>query len=668
MPIDRRDPPDAAELTFAEVALDDPGESTLADLFRRIANPGSTWDRYEVGEEFARGGMGRILAAVDTDLRRRVAMKVIDSRATSRSRGELLARFLEEAQVTGQLDHPGVVPVYDLGLDPSGHAFFTMRRIEGEDFKRIIERIHEPADEWNRTRGLNVVLKACETLAYAHDRGVIHRDLKPANIMVGPFGETYVMDWGVARVLNREETRDLRPKTDKTIRSDRGGAELTVDGAILGTPAYMPPEQAKGQLDAMGRHSDVYSVGAILYHLLAGHPPYLDEGSAPAAMVFSRVLTGPPARLENAPPELAAICEKAMARDANDRYADTGELADDLRAFLEGRVVAAHKTGAVAELTKWITRNKAVAASLAAALLLALAGLTTILRIKSNANTELAAKNTRLTEVASALRDAKQRTETEFNRAMTSVQQREQADELYDARQYDRAVRKYREALKIHPISERSKLGLAYSLVYTDTQKHLRASVAILTGMGGKTPPLTERKRLYGLGLAHRALSILLGRENNTKDAYGNAEAGLAAYQSARMVMAPVDLWLSSDILFGIAFCRVLLVTPSHPEKLARAIREVEERAADLKTHHQTWRKDPKTVRIAYQLTDADARRYETWLSTTARQEIAMRLALARACLRIGRNKDAVTQCDRVLGIDPDEPRARALRDRALGK
>ncbi len=361
------------------------------------APDGAGYGPYVLRGEIARGGQGAVLRVWDQDLNRNLAMKVILGKDDEKPSGKTphvdahtMGRFLEEAQVTGQLDHPGIVPVHELGVDKDGRVYFTMKLVKGRDLAAIFDLVHEKKEGWNLTRALGVILKVCEAMSYAHAKGVIHRDLKPANIMVGRFGEVYVMDWGVARVLKREESHDIRIQQTMAVRSDwRDKAEkeepklLTMDGDIVGTPAYMSPEQASGELDHMGPHSDVYSVGAMLYHLLSGRMPYVTPGERIHGFtIWNKLREEPPTPLseitENLPQELVAICEKAMSRDLAERYKDMSKLANDLSAFVEHRVVHAYETGAVAELRKWVKRNKSLAAVTTAFVLLALGGLGTV--------------------------------------------------------------------------------------------------------------------------------------------------------------------------------------------------------------------------------------------------------------------------------------------------
>ncbi len=309
-------------------------------------------ERYETRGPLGRGGMGVVERVFDRVLQREVAVKRL-----RRTRGSALRRFLAEARLVAALDHPGIVPVHDAGLDARGRPWFTMPLVSGTSLSVVLALARDGQGGWSRERVLGVLQKTCEIVAYAHARGVVHRDLKPANVMLGAFGEVLVLDWGLALLSQ--------------------GEQHTRRGTLVGTPAYMPPEQAAGEHAEIGPQSDVYAVGAILYHLLAGRAPYAEVGPSNEA-VARAVRSGAPVPLElgapRAPSELVAICARAMARESSARYADMGELAADLRAFLEGRVVQAHARGAWAELRKWVGRNRALAGALSViVLLLALA-------------------------------------------------------------------------------------------------------------------------------------------------------------------------------------------------------------------------------------------------------------------------------------------------------
>jgi formylglycine-generating enzyme required for sulfatase activity/tRNA A-37 threonylcarbamoyl transferase component Bud32 len=384
-------------------------------LIAEISAGTSASERYAPEGEIGRGGMGAVFRVRDRRLDRSLAMKVILDQAHADASGgtpsiapDRLSRFLNEARITGQLDHPGIVPVHEVGIDEQGRAYFTMKLVGGRTLAEVYRRRAAGDAEWSTSKVLTLVQRVCEAVAFAHERGVIHRDLKPANVMVGDFGEVYVMDWGLAR--RGERARDVEASAEATTADDALSTLVaaTRDGQQAGTPAYMSPEQAGGRIGEMGPQSDVYSIGAMLYELIAGHPPYCEPGSASTpAEVLARVIRRPPRGLEHvdAPPELVAICEKAMARETGERYRDVGELSRDLQSFLDGRVVAAYETGAWAEARKWVRRNRALATSLAAAALLLVAGLSASLVFRALAARKAveAANQARIAETNAAI-------------------------------------------------------------------------------------------------------------------------------------------------------------------------------------------------------------------------------------------------------------------------
>lgn len=327
---------------------------------------------YEILGEIGRGGMGVILRARDTRLGRDVAMKTL---AAGGDAG-LGLRFLEEARVTGQLEHPNIVPVHEVGRH-GGQSFFTMKLVRGRSLAELIAAAARGESELSIRRGLDIVLKVCDAVAFAHAHGVLHRDLKPGNIMVGEFGEVLVMDWGLARVMapgdrEADEAADLTPEALErlvesrvdvsTLRDESEGA-WTIEGAACGTPGYMSPEQLDGDT-RLGPRTDVYSLGAILFELLTLERAWQGRPMEIARQVFDGRIPDPEAveSERGIPPELAAITRKAMAIRPADRYRDVPALAADIEAFLENRSVSARRDPLWTRARKWARRNIALTA------------------------------------------------------------------------------------------------------------------------------------------------------------------------------------------------------------------------------------------------------------------------------------------------------------------
>jgi serine/threonine protein kinase/formylglycine-generating enzyme required for sulfatase activity len=278
--------------------------------------------RYEDLGLIGRGMMGEVRRVRDRDLNRVVAMKIVRGSLTGNRR--LLARFISEAQAAAQLSHPGIVPIHELGVLPDRRFFFTMKEVRGETLRDVIRKLHA-SDEasWCFEAVIDAVLKTVDALAYAHDRGVIHRDLKPDNVMVGAFGEVAVLDWGLAKVLEGGRSEAEEPVV--TNRSIDAGLATQI-GTVAGTPCYMPPEQASGFFSTLTPAADVYALGAILYEVLLGRPPYSANDAREAlASVIRGTSSVPPGRVGHHP-SLAAIVAKAMAPLAEDRHTNGAEL------------------------------------------------------------------------------------------------------------------------------------------------------------------------------------------------------------------------------------------------------------------------------------------------------------------------------------------------------
>ncbi len=310
-------------------------------------------ERFEERGELGRGGMGRVADAFDHTLARRVAIKHMLSDSET-----ALARFDREARITARLEHPGIVPLYQTGRNPDGTPYYVMRRVDGRPFDQL-----EHADLDARLAMVPNILSACDALAYAHAHSIIHRDIKPSNILVGSFGETLVIDWGLARSIGDDDDRaDAEPRHG-----------LTTAGSVAGTPGFMAPEQARGEpLDA---RVDVFALGATLFTTLAGALPYDAKGAT--EMVARAAANEPPdwnRMPAGVPEDLRAIVAKAMASDRAARYPDAGALAADLRRFVTGNLVAAHRYSGFEQLRRLIRRHRAVVIVAAASIALLIAG------------------------------------------------------------------------------------------------------------------------------------------------------------------------------------------------------------------------------------------------------------------------------------------------------
>jgi serine/threonine-protein kinase len=290
--------------------------------------------------ELAHGGFSTIHRAYDPRLLRHVAIKVLDPELAL-ERAETVTRLLEEAQITGQLDHPNIVPVYDLGGDTEGRPSFSMKLVHGRtlrhaiDSRKIEERTARELEDL-----VTVVVRVCDAISFAHGRGVVHRDLKPENIMTGSHGQVYVMDWGCARILPRRggDGEDAWV----TIPRDANSDALDAPGMIIGTAAYMPPEQAWGRIDEIDERSDVYALGGILYHILTGVPPHRGETMIASLLVAQLGIVESPhdtvgaAAADSLPPGLCAIAMKALEEDPARRHASVDALRQELEQFLRG--------------------------------------------------------------------------------------------------------------------------------------------------------------------------------------------------------------------------------------------------------------------------------------------------------------------------------------------
>lgn len=314
------------------------GESVSPQVDARAADIEETAGerRYERGAVIGAGGMGEVRLHVDRRIGRRVAKKTLHATIDSHAARQ---RFLREARVQGQLEHPAIVPVYDLDADEQGRAFFTMKRVRGLTLERVLERVRANDPEITRRFSTRKLLTAfaqvCLAIDYAHTRGVIHRDLKPGNVMLGDFGEVYLLDWGLAKVVGEaEDDADGGPLSSKVVGAS---AALTRGGALLGTPAYMAPEQLLRRTDEVDARSDVFALGAILFEIVARTPfrTHVDVTEI-ARRVEAGEIVRPSERAAGVAPELDEICARALARDPADRPARAREIAEAVERFLDG--------------------------------------------------------------------------------------------------------------------------------------------------------------------------------------------------------------------------------------------------------------------------------------------------------------------------------------------
>jgi eukaryotic-like serine/threonine-protein kinase len=422
------------------VVDDDAGPDCTCSLTSRSAT--TDGQRFQVVRPYAQGGLGTVSVAVDHELHREVALKqILEKHADDPASRQ---RFIAEAEINGALEHPGVVPVYGLGMDNRGRPYYAMRFIKGDSLKEAIANFHaslgtglqpvssrpntarmaappKPLESGKPSLELRKLLRrfldVCNAIDYAHSRGVIHRDIKPANIILGTHGETLVVDWGLAKSIGRAD----RSIGERTVAPASSGASDTLAGCAMGTPAYMSPEQARGQLNLLGPRSDVYSLGTTLYCLLTGKPPFegenvgavlhaVDAGRFPAPRQINSTLDRP----------LEAICLKAMANQAQDRYATPKALADDLERWMADEPVTAWNEPVTRRIVRWLSRRRTAVTAAAAAVLAGVVGLLAVLGVQSAANSRLSSSLTRETKANVALAAAN----TELMNSKAAVQAR----------------------------------------------------------------------------------------------------------------------------------------------------------------------------------------------------------------------------------------------------
>ena len=316
----------------------------IARLRDEIAEDHLGGDRYHLVKKIAAGGMGTVYLAEDARLGRQVAIKIANTRSDA-----LEARMGREARIVALLEHPGIVPIHDVGSLPDGRMFYAMKLVQGK-------RLDEVAGtEIPLTERLRMFEKVCEAVAFAHARGVIHRDLKPQNVMVGSFGEVLVMDWGLAKVLGSRTEEGAADEDDLSGLDNH----QTLSGTVMGTSGYMPPEQVLGAAEDMDIRGDVYALGAMLYCLLTGQPPFQPTTEAEVREASAGKMLVPPRRLEaTIPRPVEAIVMRALEVDKSKRYASASQLGDEIRRHIDGMKVLAYDERLIERLGRWAGRNR----------------------------------------------------------------------------------------------------------------------------------------------------------------------------------------------------------------------------------------------------------------------------------------------------------------------
>jgi eukaryotic-like serine/threonine-protein kinase len=556
-----------------------PHPDGIAAIVAAFVRDASTPSRFTNHEFHQRGGLGAVFKAHDEELNRLVALKKIRDDCAHDPHSQ--ARFLREAEITGQLEHPGVVAVYSLNRSGDDGLYYAMRLIRGETLQEAVARFHaanssmrDPGKSSLDLRGLlQRFIDVCNTVDYAHSRKIIHRDLKPDNVMLGPYGETLVLDWGLAKPLGPTALPDAPEPTHPTARS--GGSSDTQPGSFVGTPRFMSPEQAAGQHESVGPASDIYSLGATLYNLLTGRPPFLDDHDV--AVILEKVKAGafvPPRSLRpDIPTPLEAICLKAMSRRPEDRYGNARALAGDVEHWLADEPASALPESLPQRLGRWMRRHRrsTQVAAAASVVIAAMAVVSAILIDRARRGEQAALRSAK--EALAAETKAKSEAETE--RARTEDRERLAIDAMRRFRDVATGddLLKSREDLK--PLL--NKLLQEPLAFFNALRGHLQSSLD------------TRTETLERLAHASFDLGVTTYQIGNKTDALRALEDALAIWE-----------WLArenpSDTEFQSDLHQVLAYTGSLQELTGRAAAAIESYRKALVTAQRLARDNPSVT------------------------------------------------------------------------
>lgn len=415
------------------------------------------------------GGIGRVILGFDTDIRREVAIKELRPEKLTANKDIIVGRFIREARVSGQLEHPSIVPVYHLGTKPDGSVFYVMKYVQGGTLGQALDDCFASTPEESfrqRLRFLDNLIAVCDAVAYAHSMGVIHRDIKPGNIILGEFGETVILDWGLAKLSQHITEDEIKIEYLSSLEVDDEDTPHTRDGAILGTPPYMAPEQIDRQFGDVDERSDVYALGVLLFILLAGEKPYKGPAKDTIRLIASDALSpSPRTHGEFIPPELAAICEKAMTKEKEKRFENATEMAKELKAYRSGRMVSMYAYSRMELLKRFVARNKTLISAALAIVLAVIVGAGFSLHFAYNAQRARQRAENALVEITdlseSALAIAKKiTTETDdYFETLTTDMQKSGPHNLEMFRKKYPEVQSFKIILKA---SDKMEVGKAY--------------------------------------------------------------------------------------------------------------------------------------------------------------------------------------------------------------